>query len=189
MVKYQKKASIVIGCILIMCLSCTTNQFSTNNEAQLHQLKDGSIVVLNKHSAVQCNINDEKRIIVLKGEAFFKVRKLDVPFEVHTPTGVIKVLGTSFNVSASEEELGVEVDEGMVNVETVKGNKRLRRGEKLFYDDVKQVLKKGQAEFKHHIWTDAFKNDMHKLYKEIEKGGKQLGKEIENIRRELKIKL
>ncbi|MEN7548003.1 FecR domain-containing protein [Rapidithrix thailandica] len=70
-------------------------------------LTDGSEVWINGGSAIRYQVGfpERDRGVQLKGEAFFKVRKKpEKPFIVHTRKMEIKVLGTSFNVQAYEED-------------------------------------------------------------------------------------
>lgn len=70
-------------------------------------LADGSKVWLNAGSelAYTTGFGKANRMLSLKGEAYFQVRKNEqLPFIVHTHEQAIEVLGTSFNVSAYPEE-------------------------------------------------------------------------------------
>ncbi|MCG8580926.1 MAG: FecR family protein [Bacteroidales bacterium] len=183
------RAAILLVGIVMFGVGCNTTRVSTGNKPEVIVLPDGSSMILNKHSEVEYVINDKMRNVELSGEAFFNIAKAEIPFEVHTDKGVITVLGTEFNVRSEDDEFEVEVDKGLVEVEIEKGRKKLRKGERVIYDDVNKLLKKGKAEFKHHIWTDDFKHDMRRLGKDIEKEGKKLGKEIKKISKDLKIKL
>ncbi|MBL6445439.1 FecR domain-containing protein [Fulvivirga sp. 29W222] len=84
-------------------------------------LPDGSWVSLNKHSEIAFDeqFSETKRLVSLRGEAFFDVVKDNFkPFVIKTHGAVIKVLGTSFYVrnydSLNLIEVGVE--EGIVQV-------------------------------------------------------------------------
>lgn len=69
-------------------------------------LADGSQVWLNSGSSLKYPMafGKEVREVVLTGEGFFKVTKSDTPFVVKAPRLDIRVLGTSFDVSAYEED-------------------------------------------------------------------------------------
>lgn len=175
--------------LLIISVSCSNNSFVSTDKAKMCRLPDGSVVLLNKHSELQYSLTDTLRIACLKGEAFFTIEKSDVPFEVQTSCGVVRVLGTEFSVNTKGDELDVEVESGVVELEANQQKRKVRKGERIVYNDVKKSLKTVKAEFKHHIWTDEFKDDMRALGKDIEKGGKELGKEIKKVGKELKIKL
>lgn len=88
-------------------------------------LPDGSLVTLNSNSKISFIQNNRTRNVTLSGEAFFDVkRNPEKPFKV-AATGVqIKVLGTSFNVKAYQEDQAVSTTllEGKVHLETDAGN-------------------------------------------------------------------
>ena len=69
-------------------------------------LSDGSQVWLNSGSTLKYPVvfGEDKREVVLTGEGFFKVTPSAVPFLVKTNRLDVNVLGTSFNVSAYEED-------------------------------------------------------------------------------------
>lgn len=64
-------------------------------------LPDSSLVWLNSGSELvfPSQFND-KRPVKLKGEAYFEVKKANIPFVVSTSYGDVEVKGTSFNVRA-----------------------------------------------------------------------------------------
>ena len=78
------------------------------------ELPDGSLVEMNANSELTFE-KDWNRKVTLTGEAFFEVKEGSL-FEVATPTGVIAVLGTSFNVFARQDELEVACKTGKVAV-------------------------------------------------------------------------
>ena len=94
-------------------------------------LPDNSEVILNSSSLLSYNKKewDEKRDIVLDGEAFFKVSK-GQKFTVHTDAGNVQVLGTQFNVKERSDYFEVQCYEGIVAVT---------------YGNQKVVLTKGKA--------------------------------------------
>ena len=76
------------------------------------ELADGTKVWLNSGSELQFPtiFNSEKREVILKGEAFFKVTKNEKqPFRVNTNELKVEVLGTSFNVVSFEDDTQSEV--------------------------------------------------------------------------------
>lgn len=103
---------------------------TTSFETQIAQTKtfmlpDNSEVILNSASKLTFNEKkwSDKRDLTLEGEAFFKVKKGQT-FSVHTTAGVVKVLGTQFNVKERKNYFEVNCYEGLVSVtcnnETVK---------------------------------------------------------------------
>lgn len=75
-------------------------------------LPDGSVAMLNAESRIRVmtGASDTMRIIELDGEAFFSVVSDPLrPFIVRAGEAEVRVVGTSFNVSAYPEEEAVEV--------------------------------------------------------------------------------
>lgn len=118
-------ASVAILIGLAGFLSYNTyfgNQSIYNSEltAQLVELPDGTEVYLNTNSEIEFERNfykNGKRQVVLKGEAFFDVaRDVNHPFIISAENSFIKVLGTSFNVNAINNNVEVVVKTGKVEV-------------------------------------------------------------------------
>jgi len=87
-------------------------QFSADNQILRDTLPDGSLTVLNKQSTIQYayNPNNNRRNVVLKGEAFFEVKhQADKPFIIETGEVIIEDIGTSFNVNAFPDSPTIEV--------------------------------------------------------------------------------
>ena len=81
-------------------------------------LDDGSHLVLNTNSEVRVDLQKDKRVVYLKrGEVFFEVAKdKDRPFFVETTGGLVRVLGTKFNIRQKDFHSEVTVLEGSVGV-------------------------------------------------------------------------
>lgn len=112
-------------------------------------LSDGTKVWLNSQSKLTYpnHFSTKKRDLRLEGEAFFEVaRDEHIPFIVHSPLLVVKVLGTKFNVKAySNEKSIVTLAEGKVEVETNDHRSKLilKPNEQVSYSkDVGMVLEK-----------------------------------------------
>lgn len=87
-----------------------------NNEP--YTMVDGSQVYLHGNSEIRFldDFGDKSRLVTLKGEAFFEIRKnKELPFVIETNHTSIKVLGTSFNVfSDTLGQVKVSVVSGVV---------------------------------------------------------------------------
>ena len=96
-----------------------------NGERQTVILPDQSKVVLNSGSKLVYPelFSDEKRSVRLNGEAFFNIRKNNVPFVVESENATITVLGTQFNVWNRENKTRVVVKEGQVLLNSKKDSK------------------------------------------------------------------
>ncbi|WP_445589552.1 FecR family protein [Sunxiuqinia sp. A32] len=123
--KMQKIAYALSGMaaslILILSLGFYTGLLSVeSNHMQLATgygsqtsltLPDGSEVTLNSGSEIDYHFNKVSgtREVSFGGEAFFEVAKSKAPFIIHTSEGMnVKVLGTSFNLSAYPEDIFIE---------------------------------------------------------------------------------
>ena len=85
-------------------------------------LSDGTEVWLNANSSIKYPVafTDSTREVFLEGEAFFDVQHNGKSFFVNTQETTIRVLGTSFNVSAYSDELynATTLVEGSVKIST-----------------------------------------------------------------------
>lgn len=115
-----------------------TVQLATQyGESQSITLMDGTIVTLNANSEFTYPENWQRsaeREVWLEGEAFFEVaHNPEQPFIVHTTTGDIEVLGTSFEVSDRPKNFAVTLVEGSVQFRLPTSSKtvRLRPSEQL----------------------------------------------------------
>jgi len=87
------------------------------SETTTVKLGDGSTVRLAPGSRLLISENSEAREVWLDGRAYFAVRHLDgVPFRVRSHAGDAVVLGTRFELQASEDRLRALVVEGTVEL-------------------------------------------------------------------------
>lgn len=136
---------------------------------QRHQvlLSDGSVIHLNAGSKLTfpAEFSGKTRVVYLKGEGFFEVNNNPkLPFIVKTDHIDIKVLGTTFNVSAYDDEniVSTVLVEGKVNVsqkDKLLSNDEfvLSPGQGCFYSDVsgKSVVKNVDVNC-YASWKDGF---------------------------------
>lgn len=87
----------------------------TATEVSSVELPDGSVAMVTPETQLSWSISDNRREIVLQGEAFFDVVS-GAPFEVTTAAGKVEVLGTSFSVYTNEQAFAVECVSGSVRV-------------------------------------------------------------------------
>lgn len=81
-------------------------------------LPDGSSVDVNTNSAVEILYTTEKRLVTMqRGEAHFQVAADRArPFDVVTDAGIVRAVGTAFNVYLRDDVVEVAVTEGAVEV-------------------------------------------------------------------------
>lgn len=88
-------------------------------------LSDGTKVILNAESRLRYPVNftDSTRTVFLSGEAFFDVTHAGKPFVVNTEELAVRVLGTTFNVTAYESESSIRTTlvKGKVQIDAPRG--------------------------------------------------------------------
>lgn len=131
---------------------------NTSAKPQSITLEDGSVVVLKPNSSLSYpeHFGSKTRSILLRGEAFFTVRRnLTKPFRVHTGGLVTEVLGTSFSVKSYDDAPAIEVlvRTGRVSVyEAERDAPRRRNGviltpnQKVTFDKSSKTLLPGLAD-------------------------------------------
>lgn len=102
-----------------LVLRLQADHLTTTAELRMLRLDDGSTVHLGPESAIAVSFAArERRVRLLKGEAFFEVAPdPDRPFRVGTRGIDTVVLGTAFSVRLGEADAAVGVRRGRVRVE------------------------------------------------------------------------
>ncbi|MBK6363213.1 MAG: FecR domain-containing protein [Saprospiraceae bacterium] len=131
---------------LLVFRSFTNNVEKTEYISTLSQknimLDDKSLVTLDLNSVL---VKNDFRNTELKGRAFFEISKNPShPFIIKTSNAEIKVLGTSFFVTAKQEFTEITVVEGRVSVSTLFGSKILEAGNRLMIDYRQMTEKKSK---------------------------------------------
>ena len=141
---FQSKPSVVpVSFAEIQCPMGVRTKF---------QLPDGSTGFLNSGSSLKYPVQFvRERKVELIGEAFFDVvHNAEMPFHVNTKNLDIKVLGTTFNVIANEDEQTEEIvlQTGKVDVSSRSGHQMatLKPNEQLTWDIEKQTVTKSEVE-------------------------------------------
>jgi transmembrane sensor len=112
-------AMLILASAVFYWLGSNTNDLSVvaynHIEAPLGSrtqvtLPDGSTVWLNAGSSIKypSNFNLANRDLTLNGEAFFDVKKQDIPFVVYAMDVAFRVLGTEFNLKAYDDDNTIE---------------------------------------------------------------------------------
>jgi len=123
-------AAASIAVIIGMFLFGSNQSFKANYGEQLAvTLPDGSEMILNAKSEASFDKKnwENDRIVNLKGEAFFKVKKGST-FTVSTTNGQVTVLGTQFNVNSQNALFEVNCFEGKVSVAQNENKEILKAG-------------------------------------------------------------
>lgn len=154
-------------------------------------LPDGSVVTLNKNSFLSYpkKFVENKRIVSLQGEAFFKITpNKDKPFIININNIKIKVIGTSFNVKSINGNTEVIVETGIVLVEKQNRSIELKPREKIIVKPQDTVLKKESENDKlyNYYRTKEFICDNTPLWKLVESLNSTYNSNIIVEREELK---
>jgi transmembrane sensor len=126
-------------------------QLATTNEIKKENLPDGSSFTLNKNSSISYKKSSfgKKRVLQLKGEAFFEVKHDEkVPFLIEAGNVIIEDIGTSFNVEAypDSKNVLVTVATGIVKMYDGENNSiTLNAGEQALYDGNKKTIIKSTS--------------------------------------------
>ncbi|MFM7728946.1 MAG: FecR family protein [Flavobacteriales bacterium] len=116
MISVAAAAVVIVGLILFWPNHELKTYSSTTGHVEVVNLPDASVATLNAGSSITFSEDwSEERVLDLKGQAFFEVKK-GSKFSVVTPTGVVEVLGTSFDVYSRENDLRVACYTGRVMV-------------------------------------------------------------------------
>ncbi|MDD4753186.1 MAG: FecR family protein [Desulfitobacteriaceae bacterium] len=130
----------------------STEEVVSSANIQKILLSDGSIVWLKPNSSMKYPKNfkkKEERIVSITGEALFEIEKdPGRPFIVHSGELTTKVLGTSFNINARDENIEVVVLTGKVSVTSNYNNNEvvLQSQDKALYNVISKELAKEQKQ-------------------------------------------
>ncbi|MEZ4795826.1 MAG: FecR domain-containing protein [Flavobacteriaceae bacterium] len=134
-------AIFVIGFSLYYYITTLNTNISTSiAEKTSVELPDASLVTINALTDISFNKKKwaKKRSVKLNGEAYFKVAK-GAKFDVETPSGIVSVLGTQFNVKYRNNLFEVVCYEGSVNVNYNSKNTILKPGDSFLLLDGKII--------------------------------------------------
>jgi transmembrane sensor len=110
---------VMIGFAPQMLLRLEADHVTGTAEIRVIALADGTEMRLGPESAIGVSFsNDERRIHLLKGSAFFDVaRDAERPFRVAAGDAVATVLGTAFDVRLGKDAAEIGVQRGLVRVD------------------------------------------------------------------------
>lgn len=120
------------------------------------ELPDGTSGWLNSGSDLIYSVPfSQNRKVSLKGEAWFEVKKDSLnPFEINAGNSLVRVLGTSFNLCAYDDQKYVELVLQKGKVEFIANEKRVEIApdERIVFNEKKIALTKVDPE-KYKAWT------------------------------------
>jgi len=139
--KWALAASVLLVVTAIAWMSLRPSGYYTTGigEQRVIPLEDGSIITLNTSSELRVNYSAAQRTVqLLSGQANFEVAKDSRrPFIVRAGDGVVRAVGTIFDVNETPNKITVTLLEGSVAVFPVRGAAEskvlLAAGEQLSY--------------------------------------------------------
>ncbi|MEQ9426250.1 MAG: FecR family protein [Cyclobacteriaceae bacterium] len=146
--------TIILGSIVYILSNSGVTTISTGlAETREVVLPDSSKVFLASSSSITFDKNDwdSKRNLEMTGSVFFDVKKEGNPFEVAFESGIVKVLGTSFEIKSLENFASVMCYSGRVSVESHVATATLMKGKGVRIEDSGYSL----FEFENHTWQQA----------------------------------
>ncbi len=165
---WSVKGIAAIAVIGLAFLVLTLGVFNTSDvmvhktafgETMSLTLPDGTSVVLNGNSEIRYD-KDTPRDVVLKGEAYFKVKPkhtTDAKFWVNTQDLRVEVYGTQFHVNTRDEKTKVLLDEGSIKLLLNNGaSKKMEPGELVSYSDGNDTVlhEKVDTTLKYALWRE-----------------------------------
>lgn len=189
--KYNKEGSLKVNSKTVQSENVSTDEALTYNQLIVPSgkrsslsLSDGSKIWVNANSRIVYPVVFDQSIreIYVEGEVFLEVSPdKNRPFIVKTKTLDVNVLGTSFNVSAYENEArtSVVLVTGEVNVKTKKNESaKLKPNEMYQYADGRGRLRKVNVQ-NYISWKDgAYIFEKENFVAILNKLGSYYGKEI-----------
>ena len=185
-------ATVSVICAIIAMFWIMTQEKSDKNETLVinleerytkpgtkasYTLSDGSFIHLNAASNLSFPeaFSEKNRIVKMGGEAYFNIKRDEErPFIIETDELKIKVLGTSFDVKAyeEEEEISVSVESGKVMVSGfIKNSKKyiLTKNQKLIYNKVSNKYSVVDIDIISELnWREGILKFNHTSFSEIE---------------------
>ncbi|MDO8926709.1 MAG: FecR family protein [Sideroxyarcus sp.] len=140
----RRKAGALMGIVAGLAVVLTAANWYANlgetistavGERRHVVLADGTAVDMNTGSKIRVRMDDKlRRIILVKGEVLVEVARDARPFEVHAADGVLRDIGTVFNVRDEGDHANVAVLEGEVQVVlAADASLHLRGGQQMDY--------------------------------------------------------
>ncbi|MCD4511795.1 FecR family protein [Brucella pseudogrignonensis] len=154
----RKKRKSQVGAIIVGCLAAfvagtwfwldhpnfiqnmSADYITAKGERRMVTLADGSTILMDADTALDATLSaTDRRIHLLRGNAYFTVQHTGAPFFVEAGNGGARVLGTQFDVVLAEDDnVTVTLSKGSVEVSSEGDTKTvvLKPGESVEYGRV-----------------------------------------------------
>lgn len=155
--RYAAAAALLLIASWFFFLQPKEIETIASNEQTELKLADGSQITLNQHASLSYpeEFSKDERRVKLVGEAYFEVSPNDKkPFIVELPEGIVRVVGTAFNIKTDDESgIKVSVTEGIVFFSSSKDEIKLTAGESaLLKSNSNEIESMSSAVNVDHFW-------------------------------------
>jgi len=128
LVSVAAAAAVIVAVVLVWPNSKLIQRETAARQIEAVMLPDQSMMILNAGSSASYDDDwSDSRTLELDGQAFFEVQK-GSKFSVVTSSGVVEVLGTSFDVFSRGQDFRVSCTTGKVRVSSGKSNVEITPG-------------------------------------------------------------
>lgn len=130
-------AAVLMVAAAPQALLLARSDLSSSETPRVVQLEDGSTAVLDAGTALAIEFDgQQRRLRLLRGQAWFQVAHEARPFQVEAAGGLVRDIGTAFSVSMRDTTVTTRVSEGVVEVRTSDGSvQRLHAGQARVFRD------------------------------------------------------
>lgn len=205
MVLHEIKRTMKFKCIFsllifsVLITACSKEKITTQDNYEVVELPDGSIVFLNHYTELEYIEAFNQRRVAISGECYFSVEPSDKSFTVTGELGEVEVLGTEFSVKSNNEDMEVEVQEGSVKFSVEDMSKEISKGLRASYQKGENAIETGKASNDFKKWmaklriefkrldkklndeAKGIEEELNKKVKEIEKEADKIGEELEDV--------
>jgi ferric-dicitrate binding protein FerR (iron transport regulator) len=171
--------------VLLLMTACSQDKIITEDNYDVVELPDGSIVFLNQFSSLEYHEAFDQRKVAIEGECFFAVKSSDKSFTVIGELGEIEVLGTEFSVKSTSEDMEVEVEEGNVKFSIEDKSEEVSEGVRAAYSKNEKKITKSEASRDFRKWMAKLRIEFKKLDKTLNQEAKNIEKEINDKARKM----
>lgn len=149
--------------------ACSKKKIITENDYELVELPDGSIVFLSQYSELEYIEAFNQRKVAISGECYFSVEKSDQSFTVEGHLGEVEVLGTAFIVNSDAENMEVEVAEGTVEFRVDDKVKKVSAGKMASFHKGDASIETGKASVNFQKWMAKLRVKLKRLDRDMDK--------------------
>jgi hypothetical protein len=168
----------------LLVTACSQKKIITENDYEVVELPDGSIVFLSQYSELEYVEAFNQRRVAVSGECYFSVKKSEQSFTVEGHLGQVEVLGTEFIVNSDAENMEVEVADGTVEFKVGDKAEKVSSGRMASFHNGDASIKTGKASVTFDKWMAKLRIELKRLDKDMEKEAVRLEEKLKEKAKE-----